>query len=223
MNKSELNNIKILNLVTILKKQTLPESYWILIEDAKTNCEKLIMNGIKDSNDIFELFNNGETVDIKINQTRVNKQYLAAIYRLLKFHSYKPFSLNKINSLKKDHIESLLKLGIKYNGELLIECSTKIKRIELLEKTKISEKDLNNMLCISDLMRKVGIKEIKAILFMQFGIRSLYELGQKDPILFQDEIKKRIEKYNINRAIPTEKEIRSDISWAKIYPRIIKE
>jgi hypothetical protein len=223
MNNKEINNIKIKDIIPVLTKDTLPESYWILLNNAKDNCQMLIKNGIIDSNSIFRLFEKEKDANSISEKIGIDKQYLNAVYNLLKFHRYKPFSLNKIASIKKEYIESLKGIGIKYNGELLINCSTKLKRYEILTQTNISEKELNNIICISDLIRKSCLKEIKALLFMKLGIKSLYELGHKDPMIFREEIKKIIEKDKMKRAIPTEKEIKSDISWAKIYPIIAKE
>jgi hypothetical protein len=220
--ENELNNIKIKNLITVLKKETLPESFWLLVDNAKTNCEKLLLNGITDSSGIFNVFKNEENLDKIITKTGLNMQYIKTVYNLLKFHSYKPFSLHRIQSIKKEHIAALKYAQVNHNGELLKRCSTKDKRMALLKQTKIPKEELDNIIRLSDLIRKPGIKETKALLFMKLGIESLYHLGQKKASIFREELKTLVEHEKLNRAIPTEKEINSDISWAKIYPRIIR-
>jgi len=217
----ELNNIQICDLGSVLMRNTLPESYWQLIDNAKETCSKLIMSGIKDSNHLFRLFDDNNEVELLSTKYNIGIDYMKKLYSLLKFHSYKPFQLKKLQSIDPAHSKSLSLVNVKTNGDLLTKCTSHNDRSSIVNICKIPDSQLNALLSISDLIRKPGIKEIKALLFIKLGVRSLYELSQKNPIEFRSEIKNKIGNENMDRAIPTEKEINSDIAWARILPRII--
>ena len=174
------------------------------------------------SNELFQLIQNEKELNKVAVKTKIDEQYIKTLYNLLLFHRYKPYSLNKLASVKEENIIALNKIKIKNNGDILLVCSSNEKRKEIVIQTKIPEKELDNIITMSDLIRKPGIKEIKAILFMKVGIKTLYDLGLRKSIILREELRNMINKEKMDRAIPTEKEIKSDIAWAKIYPRIIK-
>ncbi|MBN2352463.1 MAG: DUF4332 domain-containing protein [Spirochaetales bacterium] len=221
MNNKELNNIKINDLFSVLGEKTLTRSYWNSIENLKNICTVLPLNSIKDSNDLFLVMQNDNDLHHLIKKTKVDMTYVRLLFQLLQFHKYKPYQLKIIIGVDKKHIEKLKVNGIKTNGELLLSCSTKEKSLSLQRRTEIPKNTFHKILALADLFRKPGIKEIKADLFMHVGIMSLFELGKRDPDKLRKEMERIIEQRTLKRAIPTEKEITSDIYWAKIYPRII--
>lgn len=80
---------------------------------------------------------------------------------------------------------------------------------------------MSKIISMADLMRLACLKATKARLFMSVGVKSLYDLGQKNPLEFRNHLQKIIYKTHIVKAIPTPKEVESDIGWAKLHPVII--
>lgn len=58
-------------------------------------------------------------------------------------------------------------------------------------------------------------------LFTALGIRSLERLGEQEPRGFRSQLKELIENTGIVKAIPSPKEVMSDVCWARLYPVII--
>lgn len=59
-------------------------------------------------------------------------------------------------------------------------------------------------------------------LFTAVGIRSLKHLGEQDPQSFRSELQEFIMRTGIVKAIPTPKEVTSDVCWARLYPVVIE-
>lgn len=130
-NVMELNNLAIRDLPQVLKKETLMEGHWSLVEDAQANCQRLHDAGI-------------------------------------------PLD------------------------------------------------ELNKLIVAADLMRKPGIKATKVRLFTAMGIRSLKHLGEQNPQSFRSQLEDFIGRTGIVKAIPTPKEVMSDVSWARLYPVVVE-
>ncbi len=221
MEQLEINNLPILKLYTALRKETLPEKAWILVENAKENCLKLNSIGIKHSIDIFRLVENSERFNQITEKTKISKDYLLKLYNRLMFSRFKPIPLTKIEGVNKEYIESLNKIGINKSGNLLLKCKTENERILLSKDTNIPMKELLIILSLADLMRKSGIKSTKARLFLNAGIKSLFMLGQQNPVNFREKLRKFIFETKIVKAVPTQKEMESDIAWSRLHPIII--
>ena len=222
MDKLELNDIFIPKLPSVLHKNTLPESYYPLIDDAQKNCQLLNDIGIKYSSTFQIIHNQPNENDKLIDQTGISKAWLDKLYHLLAFHSYKSISINKIQIVNKRFLQSLLKYSYKTTYDILYSLSRSNLRKQFATKSRNSIKHIDLLVGMLDLMRKPGIKEIKAELFIQAGVYSLKQLGNQDLDTFRIKLEKII-KQNTTKAktVPTPKEIISDIYWAKIYPIII--
>ncbi len=221
MNTHEINNLSIANLWHVFKEETLPESSWNLILDAKDRCRLLHSKGVRCSTDLFELVKYERELHRIVSETGIGREYILSLYRRLKFNRFKPVTLSKLEDAEKVHIAILKKEGITDTGKLLLIGCTKGKRSSLSKKTNIPLRDIEKLVCIADLMRLPGTKTVKVRLLMSNGIKTLKILGQQDPDTYRLRCKKVIERTGIAKAVPTPKEVISDIEWARLFPSVV--
>lgn len=220
--KVELNNVAIKDLPQVLKKETLMEGHWSLIENAEAYCQRLHDAGIRHSTDVFDAVADPDRVGTIARETLVPEGYLRCLNSLLSHHRFKPIPLRKIEDVERTHVDALISRGIKNTGALLQASRTEAERIRLASETGIPLETLNGLLTAADLMRKPGVKATKVRLFTAVGIRSLKHLGEQDPQSFRAQLEDFIGRTGIVKAIPTPKEVASDVSWARLYPVIIE-
>ncbi len=219
---TELNNLAIRELPQVLKKETLMEGYWSLIENAETNCAKLRDAGVRYSADLFEAASDSERVDALAKEIQVPRDYILRLNSLLSHNRFRPVSLKKLEDVDPCHIEALKSKGIKNTGDLLLAAKTEADRASLSAGTGIPLDELDRLIVAADLMRKPGIKATKVRLFTAIGIKSLRHLGEQEPLAFRSQLEEFIGRTGIVKAIPTPKEVMSDVSWARLYPVIVE-
>jgi hypothetical protein len=74
---------------------------------------------------------------------------------------------------------------------------------------------------MADLMRLACLKSAKTRLFMHVGVSSLRDLRKQNSVEFREQLQRVIADTQSVKAVPTPKEIVSDISWAKLHPLIV--
>jgi len=77
------------------------------------------------------------------------------------------------------------------------------------------------MISMADLMRFACLKATKTRLFMHVGMSSLHDLGKQNSVEFREQLQRVIADTQIVKAVPTPKEIASDISWTNLHPVIV--
>jgi len=77
------------------------------------------------------------------------------------------------------------------------------------------------MLYISDIMRLPGVKDIRANLYYDAGFYNLKKISEQNPLEMKNKISKYIKDNNIPKSPPFQKEITTQVAWAKIYPKIV--
>ena len=217
----EINNIKIKDLPKAIKKETLTPCFMNLIDNVNENCIKLINNGIKCSDDLFNLISNEEELLLIIEKTKIPKNYIIGLMYLLKSFSFKPILLKKLKIFSKEDIKELETKNIINTKTLLLNGKTKEQREALSKELKITKNDLEKYIIASDLMRLKGVQIVKSKLFIAVGIKSLKFLGEQDPKMFGLILEEYIQKTKIVKAISKPKEVLSDITWAGLHPKLI--
>lgn len=218
----ELNNVAIKDLPQVLRRETLMEGYWSLIENAQAYCQRLHDAGVSHSTDVFDAVADPDRAEAIAKETLVPKDYLSRLASLLSHHRFRSVSLGKIEDMDRTHIEALSSRGIKDTGALLQAGKTLAERIRLASETNVPLEELDRLLTAADLMRKPGVKATKVRLFTAAGIRSLKHLGEQDPQSFRSELEDFIGRTGIVKAVPTPKEVASDVSWARLYPVVVE-
>ena len=112
--------------------------------------------------------------------------------------------------------------GIRKTDLLIVEVRNHEQRIAFAQHTSLAICILEKIATTVDLMRKPEIKEIKAALFMEAVLRSLQDLGREDPDQLRQQLAQMIREKGLPRAVPTTKEICSDVCWAKVCPIVVE-
>jgi|GEM_PF-1820363 len=219
---AELNNMAIRDLPQVLKRETLMEGHWRLIENAQAYCQRLHDAGVCHSTDVFDVFADPGRADAVAEKTLVPRDYLSCLNSLLLHHRFKPVPLAKMEDADRMHIQALTSRGIKNTEGLLLACRSQADGVRLASETNVPLERLERLLTAADLMRKPGVKATKVRLFTAVGIRSLKHLGEQDPQSFRSQLEGFITRTGIVKAIPTPKEVASDVCWARLYPVIVE-
>lgn len=155
------------------------------------------------------------------DEAAVPKEYILGLNRLLLFHRFKPEPLRKIEGVAAGHVLALESRRLKNTQDILMAGATAAGRAGLSADTCVSLDEIARLVTASDLMRKPGIKAMKMRLFTACGIVSLKHLGEQEPEAFRARLAELIAATGVARAVPTPKEVASDVCWARLYSVIV--
>ncbi len=218
---TEINDLKLLDLPPVLRQETLMQGHWPLATNAASRCRVLHSVGIRRASDLFALNNDTRTWASLPGRTGIPAAWLETLHNLLLHHRYKVVAVSKLPGMTQDALRRLGDRGVSRSDSLIAAVCTAPKRANLAKDTRIDLTMVESLAVALDLMRKPGIKDVKVGLFMMAGIRSLHELGEQDPDVFRERLAALIRERQLPRAVPTPKEVRSDICWSRIYPAVI--
>lgn len=130
--------------------------------------------------------------------------------------------LSVIEGIGEAYEEKLNASGVKSMEALLETCSTKKGRVQLAEKTGISEKLILKWTNHADLARIKGIGGEYAELLEAAGVDTVPELaGRKAENLFKKMVEVNEDK-SLVRKLPTEKQVQDWIDQASKLPRVMQ-
>jgi hypothetical protein len=218
---AELNNLPVSRLPEVLTADTLMEGHWGLIDGAAVYCLRLHDAGVKCSADLFELAADAGRLRAVTDAATVPVDYILGLNRLLLFHAFRPVPLKMIEGVEAQYVAALQSRRLKDTGAILLACATARQRATLSADAGIPVSEVERLVTASDLMRKPGIKAVKVRLFTACGINSLKHLGEQEPTAFRSRLEALIASTGVVRAVPTPKEVASDVRWARLYPAIV--
>ncbi len=129
--------------------------------------------------------------------------------------------IESIEGIGSNSIEALSKVGITSTGKLLYVCHTKEARMDLAERTGLSESVILNWVNMSDLFRINGITGHAAELLLAADIDTVQELAEEDA---ENLCCKMIEvnaELNLNLQVAAVTAVEIWIAQAKELPAII--
>ena len=217
----ELNDIDMKDIPSVLKNDTLMERHWPLIISGPRICALLIEAGYTTSHSLLEIADAGPIIAIA-DRIGVDPNQLRLLRGLLKHHRFKPISISKLPDIRQDMLVALKDNGFESTREVIKLLGQPAQREAVGRRLSTSIDELETVVSVSDLMRKPGVKETKVRLFRAAGIHSLASLGSVEPVMFRETLSTIVQSSSIAKAIPTPKEISSDIAWARIYPILVK-
>ena len=217
----EINDIEIKELPKVLKKETIRESFYGLIQDANLNCQKLDAIGIKKASDLLKAVESNE-LDILVSKTGISERYLQQLVGILYSRRFRLYPLKKIEGIDSKYIANLLSKGLKNTGDLLLSCKTREDRTKLAEDSGIPVDCLERLVKTADLMRLPGVNNTRATLYLEAGLDSVEKFSTQDPVEARKYLIDFVEKTKIAKIAPLPKELETQIAWAKLYPIIVK-
>jgi predicted flap endonuclease-1-like 5' DNA nuclease len=131
-------------------------------------------------------------------------------------------ALEDIEGISSRNLETLRRAGVKSLRLLIEKASTRKSRVELAEKTGISDVYLLNWVSRADLYRISGIGPEYAALLEAVGIDSPVELARRSPHHLHVQMVKRNADKKLVRRLPSEKLVSRWVETAKNLPRAVQ-
>lgn len=133
-----------------------------------------------------------------------------------------PFKLSEFRGVDLRHIEKLRGFGIKNAEQILGIGKTRDERKTLSEQTGIPEKDILELVRLSDLARLPGVKGIRARLYYDAGVDSVEKMAGWEPEALRIMVTKFVERTGFEGIPPLPKEVSSTIANARKLPKIVE-
>ena len=134
-----------------------------------------------------------------------------------------PFKLKDFRGLNPDHVKRLEEHGIKNAEKMLKSGFTRSQRKNLARETGISEKQILEIVKLSDLARLPGVKGIRARLYYDAGVDCVRKMAGWEPDDLREMVAKYAEKTGFDGIPPLPKEVQSTIANARKLPIILEE
>jgi len=217
----QINDIAISALPAVLRPETLMPGHQSLAEEAEARCEALHAAGIPRASDLLAAVADAG-LPTMARRTHLPADWVETLCRLVEHHRYRPVSLAKVPALPSSVLQLLAARRIRKSDALFELLRTPAQRRRIASEAGIEPAGLEECAAMLDLTRKPGIKEVKARLFLAAGVRSLHDLGERKPAELRDRLETMILAAGLPRAVPTPKEVLSDVAWARIYPVILE-
>jgi predicted flap endonuclease-1-like 5' DNA nuclease len=131
-------------------------------------------------------------------------------------------ALEDIEGISSRNLETLRRAGVKSLRLLIEKASTRKSRVELAEKTGISDVYLLNWVSRADLYRISGIGPEYAALLEAVGIDSPVELARRSPHHLHVQMVKRNADKKLVRRLPSEKLVSRWVETARTLPRVVQ-
>lgn len=215
----EINDIAIASLPAVLRPETLMQGHWPLADHAEPYCRALDGVGVHQASGLLTLYVDGR-VESLVRETGIPRLWLDTLRSLLDHHRYRAIPVSKLPGMPEAFHKVLRQRELRRSDALIMASRTREQRACLAVEAGVPVGEVDQLATFLDLTRKPGIKEVKAALFMSAGLRSLRDLGQQDPEPFRQQLETLIREKGLQRAVPTPKEVRSDVCWARVYPAI---
>jgi predicted flap endonuclease-1-like 5' DNA nuclease len=127
-----------------------------------------------------------------------------------------------VEGIGKVYAEKLKAVGIMTTEELLEQCNTKKERVDMAEKTGISEKLILEWVNLADLFRIKGVGEQYSDLLEEAGVDTVAELAQRRPEnLYAKMVEVNNMKNLVNR-VPPLSFVEDWVKQAKALPRVVE-
>lgn len=133
-----------------------------------------------------------------------------------------PFKLKDFRGVEPVHIQKLLALGIKNTDQMLIAGRTKKQRATLANETGIPEKNILELVKLSDLARLPGVKGIRARLYYDAGVDSVEKMAGWEAEPLRIMVTRYVERTGFEGIPPLPKEVSSTIANARKLPKAVE-
>jgi len=167
------NKIRLKSFQISLESRELIPSRTALKEDLKTRFKILHSAGVATLGDLISVLKNKTKIETFSKKTGLNTVYLTLLKREASSYFPNPVQLKSFSGVKNQVILKLEKRGIKNSKQLFDKAMLIEKRRELSSESGVSEKDLNELVHLSDLSRLYGVGPVFARILFDIGIDSV--------------------------------------------------
>lgn len=141
-----------------------------------------------------------------------------SFHSVLHLHDFKNRNIKEIKSLDSEVISEVLSHGCRKTRDMIELASGKSGK-EISELLQIREADAQKLCALCHLMRLPGVKDTRASLYYDSGLRSLDDFRNSTPDHILKIIKDYIAQTGCGKSVPQRKEITTQIAVSRILPQ----
>jgi len=145
-------------------KDKLDERFKILEHNEITNLKELVSR-----------LNTKQKIELFSQETGLSIEYLTLLRREANSYRQNPIRLNKFSGIPKRFVKRLDAEGITDSRKLFHEANGKNEREKLAKRTGIPAEVMDELVCLSDLVRAYGVGPVFARLLYDVGIKTIEE------------------------------------------------
>jgi len=171
-------------------KDELDERFNILEDNEITNLKGLI-----------DRLNTKQKIELFSQETGLSIEYLTLLKREANSYRQNPIRLDKFPGIPRKHVNRLNTEGIRNSRKLFYEAYDMNEREKLAKKTGIPVKIMDELVCLSDLVRAYGVGPVFARIFYDVGIKTIedfVELNAEDIVRIYEEKEQKKADFGVN-------------------------
>jgi len=176
----DLSKIKIIEFIKLLKSIDLLPGRRILLNGLDEIAVLFGKNGYNNLADLQKLLKNKNTYEELAKKFQTTNDYLTVLNREINSYVNKPIKLEDIPGISKKILTKLYQIEIKTTKELYEICILKKEQKIIIEKTGISNNEIEELVSLSDLLRINGVGPAYAIVLFKIGIKSVKKYCEMD-------------------------------------------
>ena len=208
-----LDNIKIKDMDIILNKNTTLSRFYPLIPLKNTIIERLLKSGTLLKSQYDEIYDSD--IDEIRRITGMSEGVDECFHSALHLHDFKNRSISEFKSINPDIISAVRANG--YNKTLdIIKLASEKSINEMAELLNISNVDTQRLCAMCHLMRLPGVKDTRASLYYDSGLRSLDDFASSTTDKILEKVSDYIAKSKCGKSVPQRKEIETQIAVSRV-------
>jgi hypothetical protein len=216
----ELKRIPVQTYMEILKNQNLLPGRRILLENIEMNFQKIINAGI---GTLCELKNSLST-PLKISAfstaTTISEDYLVILKREMSSLEQKPVLISDFPGISGETVSRLSDTRVKTSKDFFDLFHLNEDIAAFSEKTGISEEEINELLCLCNLVRINGVGSIAAKIMYESGYKSVVEVARANAAVLLGRISDVNSSKQYYKAKLGEKDMQFTIDFANLILNI---
>ena len=158
----------------------LPPSRMMLKNDIDKYFERLGYQGIDNAGTLYEALKTKSRIALLASKSAVPAEYLVILSREIRSLVKRPVGLDCFNSIEKDTLQKLYKIGIKNTKDIYDRGLSKKGRTELAELSGIDEEEILRIVRLADLSRIRWVNHTFAQMLLELGFFSAKRVSKAD-------------------------------------------
>ena len=156
-----------------LKSRDMLPSRVSLKEELDERFKILESSGIRNLKELIEKLKTKPKIELFAKETGLSIEYLTLLKREAKSYLPNPIRLDKFSGIPTKYVQRLDAEGIKNSRHLFNTAQDKNQRESLAQKTEIPIEVMDELLCLSDLVRVYGVGPIFARMIYDVGVKTV--------------------------------------------------
>jgi len=176
----DLTGVSLQSYQEILRKQNLLPSRRILLNDLETNFQRIVDADISNLLTLKKALSSPEKLSKFAAQTNISKEYLIILKRELGSLEQKPVKISDFPGLSGQTVQILAKHGIRTSKDVYTAFQNERAEKSLMEISGISQNELEEVGCLSDLVRINGVGAAAARAMFEAGYKNITDIASAD-------------------------------------------